>query len=76
MSASYQRPYAAILARRLAETRRFIQVVAGPGRVDKTTHGQKMRSRGSSPKLQVLNTVLMTARAGMTLEEARSNSEF
>ncbi len=33
----YQRPQADILARRLAEPRRFIQVVAGPRRVGKTT---------------------------------------
>ena len=34
---SYQRPQAAILATRLAEPRRFIQVVAGPRQVGKTT---------------------------------------
>jgi hypothetical protein len=33
----YRRPYAATLARRLAERRRFIQVVAGPRQVGKTT---------------------------------------
>jgi hypothetical protein len=33
----YHRPAAAILARRLAEPRRFIQVVAGPRQVGKTT---------------------------------------
>ena len=34
---TYQRPQAAELARRLAEPRRFIQVVAGPRQVGKTT---------------------------------------
>ena len=35
--APYTRPQAAQLARRLAEPRRFIQVVAGPRQVGKTT---------------------------------------
>lgn len=38
--------------------------------------GQAVRSRGSSPKLQVLNTALMTAPSGRSLEEARGDSEF
>ena len=38
--------------------------------------GQATRQRGSSPKLQVLNTALMTAQAGMSFEEARANREF
>ncbi len=38
--------------------------------------GQAVRSRGSSPKLQVLNTALMTAQAGLTLAEARADHEF
>jgi predicted AAA+ superfamily ATPase len=33
--------------------------------------GDAARSRGSSPKLQVLNTALMTAGSGLTLAEAR-----
>ena len=33
--------------------------------------GQQVRQRGSSPKLQVLNTALMTAQSGLTLKEAR-----
>ena len=39
---SYQRPQAAELARRLAEPRRFIQVVAGPRQVGKTTLVQQV----------------------------------
>lgn len=34
------------------------------------------RQRGSSPKLQVLNTALVTAHAGLTLDEARRDREF
>jgi predicted AAA+ superfamily ATPase len=34
------------------------------------------RSRGSSPKLQVLNTALMTVMSGLSLEEARADREF
>lgn len=38
--------------------------------------GQAVRSRGSSPKLTVLNTALITAQSGLTPEEARSDHEF
>jgi predicted AAA+ superfamily ATPase len=34
------------------------------------------RRRGSSPKLQVLNTALLTATSGMSLDEARRDGEF
>ena len=37
---------------------------------------QAARQRGSSPKLQVLNTALVTAQAGLTLDEARRDHEF
>jgi hypothetical protein len=44
---TYHRPHAALLARRLAEARRFIQVVAGPRQVGKTTLVQQvLRSSG------------------------------
>lgn len=39
-------------------------------------HGDKARQRGSSPKLQVLNTALLTAQSGMTPEEATVDTEF
>jgi predicted AAA+ superfamily ATPase len=42
LSTAYQRPPAAVLARRLAEPRRFIQVVAGPRQVGKTTLVQQV----------------------------------
>jgi predicted AAA+ superfamily ATPase len=35
--ADFQRPQAAVLAERLAEPRRFVQVVAGPRHVGKST---------------------------------------
>jgi len=38
----YQRPQAALLASRLAEARRFMQVVAGPRQVGKTTLVQQV----------------------------------
>ncbi len=38
--------------------------------------GDAARSRGSSPKLQVLNTALMTVTAGLSPEEAQSDREF
>ena len=38
--------------------------------------GEAVRQRGSSPKLQVLNTALMTAQSGLDLEEARADREF
>jgi predicted AAA+ superfamily ATPase len=37
---------------------------------------QDVRRRGSSPKLQVLNTALMTAQTGLTPREARTDHEF
>ena len=38
--------------------------------------GDAARSRGSSPKLQVLNTALLSAQSGLALEEARANPEI
>lgn len=38
--------------------------------------GRAARQRGSSPKLQVLNTALMTAQSGLTPDEARADGEF
>lgn len=47
-SPTFQRPYAALLARRLAEPRRFIQVVAGPRQVGKTTLVQQVAERSGT----------------------------
>jgi predicted AAA+ superfamily ATPase len=38
--------------------------------------GQKVRQRASSPKLQVLNTALMSALSGLTLVQARQDSDY
>jgi predicted AAA+ superfamily ATPase len=38
--------------------------------------GQKVRQRASSPKLQVLNTALITAPSQLAMTEARQDSEF
>ncbi len=38
--------------------------------------GRAVRQRGSSPKLQVLNTALMTAQSGLSPDEARADREF
>ncbi len=38
--------------------------------------GQTVRQRGSIPKLQVLNTALLTAQSGLTFKEARTDPEF
>lgn len=38
--------------------------------------GEAVRQRGSSPKLQVLNTALMTSQSGLTPDEVRADREF
>ena len=38
--------------------------------------GRIVRQRASSPKLQVLNTALMSAQSGLSFREARENREF
>lgn len=38
--------------------------------------GRAVRQRGSSPKLQVLNTALMSAQSGLSFAEARADREF
>jgi len=38
--------------------------------------GQQVRQRASSPKLQVLNTALMTALSGLTLVQARQDTDY
>jgi predicted AAA+ superfamily ATPase len=46
---TYQRPQAAVLARRLAEPRRFLQVVAGPRQVGKSTLVQQVVEQRGGP---------------------------
>ena len=48
-SATFQRPYGAVLAARLAEPRRFIQVVTGARQVGKTTLVQQVAEASTVP---------------------------
>lgn len=48
-SSPFQRPYARELARRLAEPRRFLEVVAGPRQVGKTTLVQQVVAAAGVP---------------------------
>ena len=56
----------------------YLDLLAGAGMVCglQKYAGDAARSRGSSPKLQVLNTALMTVTAAVSPEEARSDREF
>ncbi|MBW1743729.1 MAG: ATP-binding protein [Deltaproteobacteria bacterium] len=38
--------------------------------------GQRVRQRASSPKLQILNTALMTAQSDISLEEAKERADY
>lgn len=56
----------------------YLELLAGAGMLTglQKFAGQEVRQRGSSPKLQVLNTALMSAQSGRTLKEARNDSEY
>jgi predicted AAA+ superfamily ATPase len=56
----------------------YLDLLAGAGMVCGLPKyaGDVARSRASSPKLQVLNTALMTANGGLTLAGARADREF
>lgn len=56
----------------------YLDLLSGAGMVTglQKYAGDVARSRGSSPKLQVLNTALLTAASGITLDEARADGEF
>lgn len=56
----------------------YLDLLAGAGMLVglQKYAGGVVRRRGSSPKLQVLNTALMTALSGLTLAEARADREF
>lgn len=56
----------------------YLDLLAGAGMVRGLPKyaGDVARSRASSPKLQVLNTALMTATSGLTFDEARADREF
>ncbi len=56
----------------------YLDLLAGAGMVAglQKFGAAMVRRRGSSPKLQVLNTALMTAQAGMTLTEAHADGPY
>jgi hypothetical protein len=56
----------------------YLELLAGAGLLTGLTKysGQAVRQRGSSPKLQVLNTALMSAQSGHSYDEARADSVF
>jgi len=56
----------------------YLDLLSGAGMVTglQKYAGEQVRRRASSPKLQVLNTALMTAQSGLTPDEARSDGEF
>lgn len=56
----------------------YLDLLAGAGMVCGLPKyaGDVARSRGSSPKLQVMNTALMTVTSGITITEARADREF
>ncbi|MGH8730543.1 MAG: ATP-binding protein [Burkholderiales bacterium] len=56
----------------------YLDLLAGAGMVTglQKFAGESVRQRGSSPKLQVFNTALMTAQSGLALKEARADHEL
>lgn len=56
----------------------YLQLLAGAGMVTglQKYASDAARQRGSSPKLQVFNTALMTAQSGLSFNEARQDREF
>jgi hypothetical protein len=56
----------------------YLDLLGGAGMVTGLPKyaGRAVRQRGSSPKLQVLNTALMTAQSGFSPDEARADREF
>lgn len=56
----------------------YLDLLAAAGLVEGLPKfaGQTVRQRGSSPKLQVLNTALLTAPSGLSFDEARSDRTF
>lgn len=56
----------------------YLDLLAGAGMVSGLPKysGSAVRRRGSSPKLQVLNTALMTAQSGLSPDEAQADRSF
>jgi predicted AAA+ superfamily ATPase len=56
----------------------YLELLSGAGMLTglQKYSGKAVRQRGSSPKLRVLNTALMTAQSGLSPEEALGDREF
>lgn len=56
----------------------YLELLSGAGMLTGLSKysGKAVRSRASSPKLQVFNTALLTAQSGLTPIEARADGEF
>ena len=56
----------------------YLDLLAGVGMICglQKYAGEAVRQRGSSPKLQVFNTALMTAQSGYGLKEAKADREY
>ena len=56
----------------------YLELLSGAGIITGISKfaSQKVRSRSSSPKLQVYNTALMSAQSGKTFQEAKNDQEF
>lgn len=56
----------------------YLELLAGAGMLVglQKYAGGAVRRRGSSPKLQVLNTALMTAQSGLALSQARADGDY
>jgi predicted AAA+ superfamily ATPase len=56
----------------------YLELLGGAGMLTglQKYAGKAVRQRGSSPKIQVLNTALMTAQSGLSPDEARADREF
>ena len=56
----------------------YLELLAGAGMLTglQKYAGQAARQRGSSPKLQVLNTALMTSQSGLSPDEVRTDRAF
>lgn len=56
----------------------YLELLAGAGLLTGLPKfsGRAVRQRGSSPKLQVLNTALMSAQSGLSFDDARADREL
>lgn len=56
----------------------YLELLAGAGMITglQKFAGESVRQRGSSPKLQVMNSALMTAQSGLAFEEAVRDPEL